>query len=615
MLVCKSPGYGISPKNISQVVGKRAKWINIIKYLFYDTNTLGTSNVTPIDSTLLRVFEKLFEKDKNDEVDAFYYQTMITTDNVNYRKIVYDWVLRNEDFVFSNKRLSLEFFTQTVKFLSQSYYFDREYMENTVFPLIFKRIRENKILDETKNRFSIFYNFIFKSDLQKGWGDKDFFFPDSPELFDHVITGAGNNVGTRSVKFINEKIVNGHPLIIKWLKNRLVNDGDYIDNVNELNSKILFIDDNFVDDAVVNGLKVFYSKKENQERIKPIIFFNHSKKLTDAIRQIYGELIKDPAFLNANISNLLLSFKDLDPNIVFKNFVTANDFADELMTQNQVDLTCSGKGQDILKSIISIADLDQVDKIDNHGLIILFGAIERINEKATKNPLSKSYVSEYNATIQRMIRRLNEISPARADEIFDKLSEYSKKNIAEYENKHTFLRNSLANILGSNSPIKPSMSIDDKKLEFILERNSVVTPKVVTKAKSYTELKAKTSENIEKGKIKDLAVKEIQKDPDYFLRKSAEFDVFNNGRHQEIAVKFLREFDVDLEIQRASHDKFMKDNPNSVVIAQAFHGCGSVAAAFILRYGYAVFKAGNSAINVAGKMLSPALQRIRRKKV
>lgn len=596
-------------KIVDQVSGKKNNWGNVIEYLSISNNSLGSTQVSAVDATLMRSIEKLFEKNMNEDVVLFYFPEMLLTPNMKHRKMIFDWVLRNEEFVFSRERGSAEFFTQTVKFLSERF---ADFLGDSVLPLIFKRMREGKIVDDSNHWFGMLYEYIFRTEVKSGWDGKDFYFPDKPDLFKVSVSGAGNN--PKSSKFVREKVVNGHPRIIEWLKNELTNEGKFINVVNEMNSNILFIDDSYVDDKMLESLKEFYSKKENQEKVKPISFFKHSKKITDTIVQIYSEWVKDPDFVKTNISNLLMSFEEFDVNHVFKNFAAPEDFADELMAQNQVDLRMTGSGQDILRALISVEASGKFEKIDNHGLTILFGAIERLDQKATKNPVSKSYVAEYIATLQRMIHNLSEVSPARADEVFAKLPTYSKNVIANHESKMKFLKSSLASILSDNSPIKPAMSIDENKLEFILERNSVSVPKGVTKANSYTELKAKTDDNLKKEAIKDLSVKEIIEDPEYFLRKSAEFDVFNNGRHQEIAVKFLREFDVDLAIQRAGHEKFLKDNPNSPVIAQAFHGCGSVAAAFILRYGYAVFKSGNSAVSVAGKMLSPRLQRIRRKK-
>jgi len=595
---------------VDQVYGKKNNWGNVNKYLFISKNSLGSTQVSAVDATLMRSIEKLFEKNMNEDVVPFYFTAMLHAPNMKHHKMIFDWVLRNEEFVFSRERRSDEFFTQTVKFLKEQF---ADFLGDSALPLIFKRMREGKIVDDSNDWFSMLYEFIFRIEVKSGWDGKDFYFPDKPDLFEVSVSGTSKNL--KSSKFVREKVVNGHPLIIEWLKNELTNGGKFIDDVNEMNSNILFIDDSYVDDKMLESLKEFYSKKENQEKVKPISFFKHSKKITDTIVQIYNEWVKDPNFVKTNISNLLMSFEEFDVNHVFKNFAAPEDFADELMAQNQVDLRMTGSGQDILRSLISVEASGKFEKIDNHGLAILFGAIERLDQKATKNPVSKSYVAEYIATLQRMIHNLSEVSPARADEVFAKLPTYSKNVIANHESKVKFLKSSLASILSDNSPIKPAMSIDENKLEFILERNSVSVPKGVTKANSYTELKAKTDDNLKKEGIKDLAVKEIVEDPEYFLRKSAEFDVFNNGRHQEIAIKFLREFDVDLAIQRAGHEKFLKDNPNSPVIAQAFHGCGSVAAAFILRYGYAVFKSGNSAVSVAGKMLSPRLQRIKRKKV
>jgi hypothetical protein len=109
------------------------------------------------------------------------------------------------------------------------------------------------------------------------------------------------------------------------------------------------------------------------------------------------------------------------------------------------------------------------------------------------------------------------------------------------------------------------------------------------------------------GLIQDLKVSKLDKSEEEMDRLTIEYDVFNKYKHGNIGVKFLEEFDVDIEKQNQGQQEFLEYMPDTKVLDPAFHGTGSVAASMILRYGFAVITGNGGAIKTTGKMLGDGI--------
>lgn len=148
------------------------------------------------------------------------------------------------------------------------------------------------------------------------------------------------------------------------------------------------------------------------------------------------------------------------------------------------------------------------------------------------------------------------------------------------------------------APIEP---ITEDRIPKILEYNRIQLPRQdVTSIKDIFD----DAERFNKS-LKPLAVKSAGKSKLDMLQKTVEYDAFNRYKHGEIGVEFVDEFDVDLPGNRDAYEQFLRDHPNTEFVKPAFHGTGSIAASFILRYGFTVVPSG--AAGVVGRMLGDGI--------
>ena len=148
------------------------------------------------------------------------------------------------------------------------------------------------------------------------------------------------------------------------------------------------------------------------------------------------------------------------------------------------------------------------------------------------------------------------------------------------------------------APIKPAEKVDKERMQTILKFNNVTLPSF-TKIKTLADVEKVDASAMQL--IEDLKVETVEASDEELDKKTIEYDKLTNGRHGNVSVKILREFNVDIPIQKTGFEEFKKYKPNSQIIDPAFHGTGSVAASMILRYGFAVIKSGDS--SVVGRML------------
>jgi hypothetical protein len=188
------------------------------------------------------------------------------------------------------------------------------------------------------------------------------------------------------------------------------------------------------------------------------------------------------------------------------------------------------------------------------------------------------------------------------DKIFDSMS-YAvnlKKAIVDWFSKAGVLANALKSI--KTDVIAPFEDVDHTRLGQLMKYNNINLP--TSKDVDYKQAGFKLSDFLKSHgswKMEPLAVTIDIEDQKSCDRRTADFDLMNKYRHGQIGVKFLKSFNVDLPIQREKNIKWDDDHKNDEVMDPVFHGTGSVAASFILRYGFAVFSANDP--SVVGRML------------
>ena len=101
-------------------------------------------------------------------------------------------------------------------------------------------------------------------------------------------------------------------------------------------------------------------------------------------------------------------------------------------------------------------------------------------------------------------------------------------------------------------------------------------------------------------KIPEAKVDYLELTSDEKDDESLRLSTFYNKKHGRIALQVLESFSVNIT-QTSEQENWLKEHPTPTVIP-AFHGCGSIAASMILRFGFRIITKSN-AVQITGKML------------
>lgn len=170
-------------------------------------------------------------------------------------------------------------------------------------------------------------------------------------------------------------------------------------------------------------------------------------------------------------------------------------------------------------------------------------------------------------------------------------------------------------IVGSNTPIKPEVTLTDKELHNLLRLNNFdiadsTSGKTIKMSKTMSNVEyfdkiIDATKDIDKGAL-SLKVTAVSGDtPDILEKRTAElFKYYTpNSAHGDVGLKITHSYDVHLTYPEFDH--FIKDYPKPTIIP-GFHGTGTVAASMILRFGFKVMTqslAQSAGVSYAGKML------------
>lgn len=215
---------------------------------------------------------------------------------------------------------------------------------------------------------------------------------------------------------------------------------------------------------------------------------------------------------------------------------------------------------------------------------------------------------EFEQTLAKALLLLRERDALGAEEEFAKLSIEDRRTVMKYFTEGKFIEESLNQIIGDDVLIKPYGKIDEIRLAEILKYNNVTLPRRPVIKDGDTISSALAKVKVEEP-VRDLSVTVDELDPEALERMSVEYDAFNRYAHGQIAVKFLRSFNVSVPLQEEGFklwaQKMAAEGINSKIMKPVFHGTGSVGALMILRYGFRVVRSNDP--SVVGRMLGDGI--------
>ncbi len=236
--------------------------------------------------------------------------------------------------------------------------------------------------------------------------------------------------------------------------------------------------------------------------------------------------------------------------------------------------------------------IDNLDEDVFINLIKIGNVLESAISLRVKNKLSE------------IVRKVYINDESKIDNLLPQLAKYFKPIVIEYLVGAELGLAASKEIFRDDVAIKPYQRLNESRIAEVLKYNRLLPdPKLLSNINSSDDIN-RTVINFSK-KLDKIYATPVEETPEYFERKTVEYDAFNKYRHGKIAPKIIREFNVNLPKQVNAFNKYITDNAWVEVMDPVFHGTGSVAASMILRYGFAVISANDKA--VAGRMLGDGI--------
>lgn len=388
--------------------------------------------------------------------------------------------------------------------------------------------------------------------------------------------------------------------LVKYFENFSMSEIDFVDNFNEFRFEYptFAITDDIVTEAMIeNFTKVWTHPNYSLTQGKKA--YPSSKKLMKAFDEVFSfKFIKNTVTKDGFILKVIQNSSIEETNEFFKN-ITDSEFVDLLNTNT---------------GILNLPRLSEfMPKISNNSEFInkassevpkrLMFAVETAIDVAGNDKIDKSYKEEIvNNYCEILYGMVDNGRTDDVNEIFDEIQGKLRTKIIDYFRSIGFVKAAYKEIFKDDAPIKPNEKLNHERVAEILRYNRIEIPKI-GRVKNFYDLLEK-AENV-KSTIRELNVEQVERTEEEMERRSIEYDVFNKNKHGDIAVKFIREFNVRIPEQEIGHEEFLKDHPNTEILDPAFHGTGSIAASMILRYGFTVIKSNDSL--VVGRMLGDGI--------
>lgn len=222
--------------------------------------------------------------------------------------------------------------------------------------------------------------------------------------------------------------------------------------------------------------------------------------------------------------------------------------------------------------------------------------------KMVKMKYSKDYSYSWLNFLEKIYDRKNDFF----DEVINNIPDKSVQKTLLNKLKNNLLINNILKSTKKNAIIAPNTS-NPKLIKGALEFNNFQVSSKIRLRKNETptgfleRVRISKVEEIPKQKIEIIEMTQEEKD-----KKAIEWlDKNSAGVHGERFVKVLDSFTVDWPVDK--YNEFKKEFPNTEMKG-VFHGCGSIAASMVLRFGFNVKPISRtSTISVTGRMLGDGI--------
>ena len=389
---------------------------------------------------------------------------------------------------------------------------------------------------------------------------------------------------------------------MRWLISNNKEIRDYFINMHETEDfmrfphTINFIDEKLISDKIIQHyidsiwpnssplsvgelVKDYQSKKMQQALIDYARSFKNKDDPTSKLSYTYYRSailpIISPKEFNEEIKELINSGEDV---------------------QNEIYKGCSFDPAQLLRLVTDITEReDLVDELDTDVFIQLIQLGTKSKER-TGGRLRK--------TLAEFARKAQINDETKIDALLPVLSVDMRTSIVDYLVGAELASAASKEIFRDDVIIKPFEQLTEKRIVDVLKYNNITPDKSLIK-------NIKTSNDINKivinfsKKMSDIKATEVKETPEYFERKTIEYDTFNKSKHGHIGPKIVREFNVNLSAQAEAFNKYVTENSWVEIMDPVFHGTGSVAASMILRYGFAVISSNDAA--VVGRLLGDGI--------
>lgn len=250
-------------------------------------------------------------------------------------------------------------------------------------------------------------------------------------------------------------------------------------------------------------------------------------------------------------------------------------------------------------------NVETIKALSAEALINLSTHIEEWEKK--KNGVSPEARSSLRNQLSAALTSLAKYDLAKAERVYDSMERNNKKDVITYLLAYDFVDKAMAEVYGETALIKPHQKLDHERLMEVLKYNNIKLPSLRTNSKEAKTMASVMLQRatLAKDPINKLHIDQVDLDTDMLEKMAVEYHKFNNGRHGDIAVKFIRSFNTNIPMQETGFAEWCKTHQDQRIIKPAFHGTGSIGASMILRYGFAVLSANDKLC--VGRMLGDGI--------
>lgn len=406
----------------------------------------------------------------------------------------------------------------------------------------------------------------------------------------------------------------GNPADVALLAESIANNGDAMNFSRIINQATYSIKNSAVAAAILNKVYEQGSPMKDMPRIEDSAqaLKNSVSRgaFSDALNAIL-EHIPEPE-LKVHIRNnpACLRFTNSEDQFADDIPAFAINAAIEGISMSQVNKVNTSWGEtapnQVLVDYIAAINSDMLNKMSDASIQKLKGIFSNI--KAT----STSKRTTYQPMLDRMADVLSEADLSNhsglTQGLLDSVDERERRLLVKSIGKNFFF-NRYIDELRNHSEIKMNINLNQKSIASILNFNNISLAKLPTISEKDTIESAKRKvQKVDLGVPEEKVVK-LDLTRDQLDDLTVEYDAFNRKKHN-LSLIIDDAFSVSIPKQvagRAAWDAKMEaEGVNSRIMAPVFHGTGSIAAAMILRLGFAVSSIDDTkktGVKTAGRML------------